>query len=211
MANRLAESGQLLAPEFKGYTFRFEAGSAPDELDYARAVAAHVGTPVAEIAPFLPEMNWFVEQGLVNRDACPFPNVAMTSAIGRALVADGCRVWINGEGGDEWLGGRPFYYSEQLAAGDLAGAARSFQDDRAAFGWRTALWRLYRYGLGPTHRQRCARFAARSWRGVAPISLKARFGSICRSIACWPICGASGTTVRRWPIPTLRGGRCTWN
>lgn len=149
MANRLAESGQLLAPEFKGYTFRFEAGSAPDELDYARAVAAHVGRPVAEIAPFLPEMNWFVAQGLVNRDACPFPNVAMTSAIGRALVADGCRVWINGEGGDEWLGGRPFYYSEQLAAGDLTGAARSFQDDRAAFGWRTALWRLYRYGLGP--------------------------------------------------------------
>lgn len=149
VADALAKSGELLAPDFKGYTFRFEAGSAPDELDYARTVAAHVGRPVAEIAPFLPDLDWFVAQGRANRDACPFPNVAMTSAIGRALVADGCRVWINGEGGDEWLGGRPFHYSEQLMAGDLAGAARSFGADRVAFGWRTALWRLYRYGLAP--------------------------------------------------------------
>lgn len=149
VAGRLAKDGQLLAPDFKGYTFRFEAGSVPDELDYARAVAAHVGKSVAEIAPFLPDLDWFIARGRADRDACPFPNVAMTTSIGQALVADGCRVWINGEGGDEWLGGRPFYHSEQLQAGDLAGVYRSFRDDHAAFGWRMALWRLYRYGLGP--------------------------------------------------------------
>ncbi len=149
VADKMAREGRLQSPDFRGYTFRFGGGTAADEIRYARNVANHVGRPLAEIEPFSPDLDWFVERGRDDCDACPYPNTAMTISIGEKLVADGCRVWINGEGGDEWLGGRPFYYSEQLSAGDLKGLLESFRLDRVALGWRTALWRFYRYGLGP--------------------------------------------------------------
>lgn len=148
-AEHLRRRGQLQAPGLLGYTYKFDAGSAPDEIEYARAVAAHVGAEVREITPFLPEFEWFAARARADHDMAIYPNTAMAIAIGDALVGDGSRVIMNGEGGDEWLGGKPFYYTEQLRAWDFAGAAQSFVEDRKAIGLRQTIHRLLRFGIGP--------------------------------------------------------------
>jgi asparagine synthase (glutamine-hydrolysing) len=147
VAEHLRREGRLQALGVKGYTYKFETGSAPDELDYARAVGAHMGVKVREIAPFFPDIVWFTERGRQDRDMSPYPNTAMAVSIGEALVKDGCRVILNGEGGDEWLGGRPFYYSEQLAERDWAAIRRSWREDVSEIGLKWAAYRFARFGL----------------------------------------------------------------
>ena len=149
VAEDLRRSGQLLAPEVKGYTFKFEAGSDAFELDYARSVAQHVGADVQEIEPFLPELEWFAERGRLDRDLAPYPNSVMAVSIGEALTKDGCRACLNGEGGDEWLGGRAYYYAEQIAEQDWAALLKSFKEDLPDIGVREAIYRLARFGLLP--------------------------------------------------------------
>ena len=149
MAHDLQRKGRLPSPGVKGYTYRFEEGSAPDELAYARAVAAHVSAEVREIEPFLPTLEWFAERGRLDRDMAPYPNATMAHSIGQALTGDGCRVSLNGEGGDEWLSGKPFYYSEQLAARDFSAVASALREDCAAIGLRSTLYRLLRFGFAP--------------------------------------------------------------
>lgn len=149
VAEDLRRKGRLLAPGLRGYTYRFERGSAPDELEYARSVAAHVGANVEEIEPFFPDLEWFAERGRLNRDMAPYPNSNMAVSIGEALVQAGCRVSLSGEGGDEWLTGRSYYYAEQIAERDWPAVWRSFREDMAAIGVRSASYRLARFGLVP--------------------------------------------------------------
>ena len=149
MALKLRGEGRLPAPEIKGYTYLSEAGTAGDEIEYARAVAYHVGETLREVPPFMPELDWFIQRGRDDRDAAPFPNAAMATSLGRALTSDGCRVSLNGEGGDEWLTGRQWYYCEQLQERDWPAFRQSFREDAAEFGLvRTAL-AAFRFGLAP--------------------------------------------------------------
>ncbi len=151
MAHHLRRDGKLPAPAVKGYTYFFEdaPGSDIDEIEYARAVARHTGEEVREIDPFRPDAAWFVQRGFEDRNIAGYPNGAMSIAIGEALVQDGCRVILNGEGGDEWLAGKRFYFAEQLAARDWPALAASFREDRAELGLRATAWNLLRHGLAP--------------------------------------------------------------
>jgi asparagine synthase (glutamine-hydrolysing) len=90
-----------------------------------------------------------VQRGFEDRNIAGYPNGAMSIAIGETLVQDGCRVILNGEGGDEWLAGKRFYFAEQLAARDWKSLAASFREDLAALGPRMTAWNLYRYGAAP--------------------------------------------------------------
>ena len=149
VAEDLRRQGKLLAPDVKGYTYKFQSGSAPDELEYARSVAAHVGAKVREIEPFFPELAWFEERACLDRDMAPYPNSAMAVNIGKAAVEDGCRVLMNGEGGDEWLGGRAFYYAEQIAERSWPALWRTVREDISEIGMRSTSYRLARFGLAP--------------------------------------------------------------
>lgn len=149
VAEDLRRKGQLLAPGLKGYTYRFEQGSAPDELDFARAVAAHVGAEVQEVEPFFPDLSWFAERARLDRDMAPYPNTAMAVSIGEKLVQDGCRVSLSGEGGDEWLAGRAYYYAEQISERDWPAVGRSFREDMSDMGVGAVSYRLARFGLVP--------------------------------------------------------------
>jgi len=151
VAQRLLERGALLAPGLAGYTYGFgEQGDADsDELAYARAVGTHFGVEIREVMPFLPELAWFSERGRADRDLAPYPNAAMASAIGRALVAEGAVVGLNGEGGDEFLSTYPFNYAEHLAERDWSSLAQSLREDAAAFGITSAARQAIRYGAGP--------------------------------------------------------------
>lgn len=151
MAHQLRRESRLPAPGVTGYTYHWEeaAGTSSDEIDYARAVARHVGAPVSEIHPFLPGLDWFLQRGRDDMDIAGYPNAAMAVTIGEALTRDGCRVIMSGEGGDEWLAGKPFYYSEQIAALDWRSLRQSIAADLAALGPANTAWYLYRFGLGP--------------------------------------------------------------
>lgn len=150
MAHHLRSSARLQAPGVQGFTYRFsESGSPADELAYARAVAQHVGAEVREIPPFMPELSWFAQRGKADRDLPPYPNAAMAVAIGETLCADGMRVALNGEGGDEWLYGSRFYYAEQLRAMDRGSLFTSIRADIAEAGLGNSAWWIARFGLAP--------------------------------------------------------------
>ena len=149
IAQRLLEQGRLLAPGMTGYTYNFgeEADPAVDEITLARAVGEHLGVEIREIAPFMPDLEWFAERGRADRDMATYPNSAMAVGIGRALTAAGSVVALNGEGGDEFLTAEPFRYEELLAERDWRSLALTLREDGAAFGWKTTLRNVGRSGL----------------------------------------------------------------
>lgn len=147
LADRLERQGQLLAPGFQGYTLAAEPGSRAYELPYARAAADHIGRTLTEVPLFRPPLDWYTRQASSERDI-PIPtNGAMTIGIERQVHADGSRVYIDGDGGDEWLQGSLTYYREFLREGDLAAFVRALGQDGAALGWRKAVPRALRTGL----------------------------------------------------------------
>jgi asparagine synthase (glutamine-hydrolysing) len=147
LADRLERKGQLLAPGFQGYTLAAQPGSRAYELPYARAAAAHIGRTLTEVPLFRPPLEWFTAQARHERDI-PIPtNGAMTIGIERQAHADGIRVYIDGDGGDEWLQGSFAYYREFLQDGDLAGFVRALRQDSALLGWRKAVPQALRTGL----------------------------------------------------------------
>lgn len=149
MAHQLARQGRILAPQIKGYTFHVEAGSDADEIEFARAVGRHLGEEIREIPLFLPGIEWFEKQIRDDADIPPFPNAAMSNHLGGALVAEGCRVNINGMGGDQWLDGSAHYYFEQLTERDWSGLVRAFRTDLGALGARRTVNLLVRRGFFP--------------------------------------------------------------
>ena len=149
VADRLLKEGKLLAPDLKGYTYIFEPGRGPDEILFARAVAAHTGRAVREVAPFLPDLAWLSRRGHDDCDIVPYGNSAMAVNIGNAATGDGCRVVLNGEGGDEFLTGTPFHYHEDLTCGDWSAVTRSLRADVGELGVIAAARRFVRFGLGP--------------------------------------------------------------
>jgi len=104
----LAAALHELRARMPAYQFRAE-GSSPAERDVARAVAAHCELtlrPVdvgAEVLAALPRLTAFA--GLPLGD----PSVLAMHAVARAAAADGVRVVLGGEGGDErFLGYRRY-------------------------------------------------------------------------------------------------------
>jgi asparagine synthase (glutamine-hydrolysing) len=149
MAHDLSRKDRLLAPEVKGYTYLFEdaLGTPADEIEFARAVARHVQASVREVAPFLPETEWFTKRGKLDRDFCGYPNGAMAVSIGEALISDGCRVTLNGEGGDNWLCASPFYMSELIDDRNWNVLFEEFRHSVERTGLWSAAWNLFRFGL----------------------------------------------------------------
>lgn len=148
MAHALQREGRLPAPRIHGYTLAFDTrGTAEDEIDYARAVGHHVGADIAEIPAFFPDLAWFESRAREDRDMPPYPNGAMSINLARAAVGDGCRVVLDGLGGDEWLSAQPLYYAEHLADGDWAGFGRTWREDARTAGWRSATRWALQFGV----------------------------------------------------------------
>lgn len=163
LADRLEAQGQLLAPGFQGYTLAGTPGSSNYELPFARAAAEHVGRTLIEVPLFKPPLEWYTEQARIERDI-PIPtNGAMTIGIEQRVHADGSRVYINGDGGDEWLQGSSDYYRDFVSDADLIGFVSALRHDAAALGWRASLPKALRTGLSALvpDRLRAARRAAR--------------------------------------------------
>jgi asparagine synthase (glutamine-hydrolysing) len=149
VAHGLLKAGRLEAPSIDPYCFLFDKSEIEaDEIEYARAVTDHLGVVLNEIPPAFPSPAWCLEQSLQDADMAMFPNTAMSLAMWSKYRAAGSRVAINGEGGDEWTGGKPFYYAEYFRGrefGKLLSAAR--EDWRDVGAVSTALY-LGRFGFG---------------------------------------------------------------
>lgn len=147
LAHQLEQGGQLLAPGFQGYALAAAPDSPAYELPYARAAAAHIGRTLTEVPLFKPPLNWYTAQAQIERDI-PIPtNGAVTISIEQKVRADGCRVYINGDGGDEWLQGSADYYREFASEWDVAGFLAALRRDAGADGWATTIPKALRTGL----------------------------------------------------------------
>ena len=150
----------MSAPELRGYTFAGPPGSAADETSFARMVGAHTGRVIAERPLFLPPLDWFASRAAADRDLPPLPNAAMSITLDEAAVSDGCRVSLNGVGGDQWCDGTYNYYGELFAARDWARLLQCYRADVGAEGFAAASGLLVRLGPGslvPAHWRRTMR------------------------------------------------------
>ena len=118
-------AGRLPAPSIHGYTYSFASRGPEDEAEFGDAVAEHLGVTIAKVPPFLPDATWFVERSHADCDLAIYPNAAMAVNLAKAATADGARVLLNGDGGDNFLGGKPHYFAEHIKEGDLRSLFRS--------------------------------------------------------------------------------------
>lgn len=149
LAQRELLAGRLPAPSLRGYTWSFPPGGPEDEAEYADAVAEHLGVALTRVKPFLPDADWFAERSRADCDMAIYPNVAMGVNNAMAISADGARVVLNGEGGDNFLGGMPYYFAEHIMEGDWRALVRSAREDAAELGWGETLGNMLRFGIGP--------------------------------------------------------------
>lgn len=149
VALRELKAGRLPAPSIRGYTYSFEPGGPEDEAEYADAVAEHVGVPLVKVEPFLPDVGWFVERARADWDLPCYPNMAMAVNIGEAVRRDGARVVLNGDGGDNFLGGEAHYFAEHIMDRDWNSLVGSAREDAAELGWRRTLANIWHFGVGP--------------------------------------------------------------
>lgn len=154
VADQLQAEGQLPAPDLRGYALAGPGGTDADEVDYHRAVASHLGRPIAELPLFTPRLNWFDQFVQDNATSPPLPHLAMAIHLETATRADGCRVRLNGVGGDEWLGGSHFAYEEELRRFAPRQFAKLLLDDLAQVGFTDTLRLLWGCGVAPILPQR---------------------------------------------------------
>ena len=69
----------------------------------------------------LGEIAWFEQNIVKDRDMPEFPNAQSMVAEAALVRAKGCRVLLDGEGGDEFAGGSYYYIHEMLREGRLGG------------------------------------------------------------------------------------------
>jgi asparagine synthase (glutamine-hydrolysing) len=149
VADHLFKQRKLLAPDFDGYTLRFDQDSKANELEYARLVGAHVNRPVREIEPSRMPLDWYRRLAANSREFPGYPNGVMGGGIRNEARARGSRVLISGIGGDQWLCGSRSYYSEEIRSRRWYGLWNCFSSDRQEVGSITAAWWILRHGLYP--------------------------------------------------------------
>jgi asparagine synthase (glutamine-hydrolysing) len=149
VAQALRRQGQLLAPGLEGYTLDFSGDPDADEIDYCRSIGAHLGLSIHEVAPAHLPPSWYQDTARHFCDFPEFPNGAMGLSIADAARANGSRVLFNGIGGDQWLSGSQLCYAEAIAGWRGQELLAILDEDFRAFGLRTALWHLIRFGIVP--------------------------------------------------------------
>jgi asparagine synthase (glutamine-hydrolysing) len=149
VAADLQRRGEWPAPDLHGYTLDFFGAGDADEMDYARAVAHHVGKAVTEVAPTRQPLSWY--DAWAGKQGCPaaYPNGVMGLGIRQEARRRGSNALLVGVGGDEWLDGYPSYYADAIAGRQWHELRQRFQLDSRDVGARQASWWLLRYGIGP--------------------------------------------------------------
>ena len=151
VADSLQRANQLGAPGLEGYTLDFSGDPDAAEINYCRAVGAHLGKAIHEITPSHVPLSWYHEIASHYQDFPDFPNGgAMGLPIAERARANGSRVLMNGLGGDQWLGGHAgVSYTEAVARRQGRELLKIVADDLRQAGLKTTLWQLLRHGIVP--------------------------------------------------------------
>lgn len=149
VAHAIDEQGSLLASELKGYTLAFPFSDTTSDLPYARAVGNHLNTQVSEIHPSRPSLSWYESFARDRLTLPPRPNGTMELDLFKTARGDGCRVVLNGVGGDEWLKGSAYAASELISKGELRLLLRYFTGLQQTRGTLGALEEFLQFGVYP--------------------------------------------------------------
>jgi len=150
LAERLRCEGNLLSPDLTGYTLYFGDGSSADEVDYARAVGAHLGQDIREISPSIVPLEWYKDWARRYRDFPHYPNSVMALGIRDAAREAGSRVLLTGYGGDEWLMGSRYYYADFLEDLNIIGFGRALRMDIQSYNLQKAVYWAAKFGIFST-------------------------------------------------------------
>ncbi len=167
VAERLRRAGKLPAPGIEAYTLAFTDDNAANEVIYARAVGEYLGVPIHEVTPYIPPLSWYSERGRVYSGCPAFPNGVMLQTLRKLASENGCRVILNGIGGDEWMGGSRLYYAEELAKRQWLKIYDCIRGDLSVFGAKRTIGLFVRHGcvpLLPLTLQNTLRLCVRSMR-----------------------------------------------
>jgi len=148
LGDRLLRDGSLQAPDIVGFHLHLPGDERSDERAYAQAMAVHVGRRVHEVDAHMPALDEYAGEALRFREIPAPLNGAICRGAAARASERGCRVAINGLGGDEWLGGYP-NHPDAIRAFDLRTVIEIFVDDIRDAGLARALWRGTRWGLVP--------------------------------------------------------------
>jgi asparagine synthase (glutamine-hydrolysing) len=146
VAEHLRRQNRLLAPRIDAYTLAFGDVPGVNDLPFARAVVAHLGTALHEIAPTRMPLAWYSDWARRYRDFPSYPNGVMGLGIREAAQGRGSRALLVGAGGDEWLSGSRSHYADALRARDWSTLLACVDGDRRAAGLPRALGWAFRYG-----------------------------------------------------------------
>lgn len=149
LARRLKERGELLSPDALGFTLTGIPGEISDEIEYARDVGRFLGVPIHEAECAVSDLRWFKANVAQDRDMPFVPNSQSMFNEVELVKGKGCRVLLDGEGGDEFVGGSPYVLHEMLVEGNWLRLAREMRLMRQRRGWKGAGKRFFRFGLRP--------------------------------------------------------------
>ena len=149
VADHLQKDARFPAPGMNGYTLDFHDDKEANELEYAAAVAMHLGRPVHEIAPTKPSLEWHRKWARDYGEMPPYPNGGLSIGIREQARKNGSRAVVVGVGGDEWLIAGRSYYAEEIQARRWQALALCWRADMRDYGTAKPLWWLARYGALP--------------------------------------------------------------
>jgi len=122
----MARGGELPPLDFKTYSIVFP-GQPWDESGYIREVAKQYGIQTNLFEPLAPDRFDLAESVRKHRDLPEYPSTACGMELRRTAAANGCRVILTGEGGDEWISASPYRLADLLRRGQLATLIRELR------------------------------------------------------------------------------------
>jgi asparagine synthase (glutamine-hydrolysing) len=145
-------------------------GRVCDESDYIHDVITRWELQSKHFAAMEPAVDTsiYAEQVARDYDFPNYPNGAMFAPLRVLAKERGCRVILNGVGGDEWLSGSMYHSADLMRRIRLLALARQLRDDSRVPGVIWPSWAVLRLGLWPllpqTLRLAIRRFVGRDGR-----------------------------------------------
>jgi asparagine synthase (glutamine-hydrolysing) len=150
MAQSLFHDGLAVDRGFGTFSAVFP-GRACDESDYIQDVITRWGLRSHHVAAMEPDVDIsvYAEQVARDYDFPNYPNCAISAPLRVLAKERGCRVILNGVGGDEWLTGSIYHSADLVRRMRLLTLARQFRDDSRVPGMIWPSWAVLRLGIWP--------------------------------------------------------------
>ena len=130
-----------------GFTLDFSDDAFANDLPYARALGKHLERDIREVGPSIQPPEWYWRAAQRAGDFVGYPNGIMQNSIMQSAAEAGCRVVLDGTGGDEWLtGDGRLDYMAAVSGGHWRGLREIIAADARDFGVSHVLWHLFRFG-----------------------------------------------------------------